>query len=109
MKVVEVEGRTSDDATKKALAELGIRDSSKVNVEEEIVEIGERTCIDLEVVSCGRRAEGVGLRHQRYCRPSGRSHCLCSLGPEGHSIRCVWRRSVGWAIACADISQPSLG
>ncbi len=33
MKVIEVEGRTSDDATKKALAELGIRDSSKVNVE----------------------------------------------------------------------------
>jgi spoIIIJ-associated protein len=33
MKVIEVEGRTSDDATKKALAELGIRDASKVNVE----------------------------------------------------------------------------
>ncbi len=33
MKVIEVEGRTSDDATKKALAELGIRDSSKINVE----------------------------------------------------------------------------
>lgn len=33
MKVIEVEGRTSDDATKKALAELGIRDTSKVNVE----------------------------------------------------------------------------
>ncbi len=33
MKVIEVEGRTSDDATKKALAELGIRDASRVNVE----------------------------------------------------------------------------
>ncbi|HPS56838.1 MAG TPA: RNA-binding cell elongation regulator Jag/EloR [Spirochaetota bacterium] len=33
MKVIEVEGRTADDATKKALAELGIRDASKVNVE----------------------------------------------------------------------------
>lgn len=33
MKVIEVEGRTSDDATKKALAELGIRDSSKINIE----------------------------------------------------------------------------
>ena len=33
MKVIEVEGRTSDDATRKALAELGIRDASKVNVE----------------------------------------------------------------------------
>jgi spoIIIJ-associated protein len=33
MKVIEAEGRTSDDATKKALAELGIRDASKVNVE----------------------------------------------------------------------------
>lgn len=33
MKVIEVEGRTSDDATKKALAELGIKDASKVNVE----------------------------------------------------------------------------
>ena len=33
MKVIEVEGRTTDDATKKALAELGIRDASKVNVE----------------------------------------------------------------------------
>jgi spoIIIJ-associated protein len=33
MKVIEAEGRTSDDATKKALAELGIRDTSKVNVE----------------------------------------------------------------------------
>jgi len=33
MKVIEVEGRTSDDATRRALAELGIRDTSKVNVE----------------------------------------------------------------------------
>lgn len=33
MKVIEAEGRTSDDATKKALAELGIRDVSRVNVE----------------------------------------------------------------------------
>ncbi len=33
MKVIEAEGRTSDDATKKALAELGIRDASKVTVE----------------------------------------------------------------------------
>ncbi|MCU0846322.1 MAG: protein jag [Spirochaetes bacterium] len=33
MKVIEVEGRTADDATKKALAELGLRDASKVNVE----------------------------------------------------------------------------
>ena len=33
MKVIEVEGRTADDATKKALAELGIRDATKVNVE----------------------------------------------------------------------------
>jgi spoIIIJ-associated protein len=33
MKVIEVEGRTVDDATKKAIAELGIIDSSKVNIE----------------------------------------------------------------------------
>jgi len=33
MKVIEIEGRTPDDATKKALAELGIRDSSRVTVE----------------------------------------------------------------------------
>ncbi|HOQ10865.1 MAG TPA: RNA-binding cell elongation regulator Jag/EloR [Spirochaetota bacterium] len=33
MKVIEVEGRTSEDATKKALAELGIKDASKVSVE----------------------------------------------------------------------------
>lgn len=33
MKVIEVEGRTSDDATKKALAELGIRDATRVSVE----------------------------------------------------------------------------
>ncbi|HNW27938.1 MAG TPA: RNA-binding cell elongation regulator Jag/EloR [Spirochaetota bacterium] len=33
MKVIEVEGRTVDDATKKAIAELGITDSSKVNIE----------------------------------------------------------------------------
>jgi spoIIIJ-associated protein len=33
MKVIEVEGRTPDDAAKKALAELGIRDSSRVTVE----------------------------------------------------------------------------
>jgi len=33
MKVIEVEGRTPDDATKKAMAELGIRDTSKVTVE----------------------------------------------------------------------------
>lgn len=33
MKVIEVEGRTADDATKKALAELGIRDASRVSVE----------------------------------------------------------------------------
>lgn len=33
MKVIEAEGRTPDDATKKALAELGIRDVSRVNVE----------------------------------------------------------------------------
>jgi spoIIIJ-associated protein len=33
MKVIEIEGRTPDDAAKKALAELGIRDSSKVTVE----------------------------------------------------------------------------
>ena len=32
MKVIEVEGRTSEDATKKALAELGIKDASKVSV-----------------------------------------------------------------------------
>lgn len=33
MKVIEVEGRTVDDATKKAIAELGISDASKVNIE----------------------------------------------------------------------------
>jgi len=33
MKVIEIEGRTPDDAAKKALAELGIRDSSRVTVE----------------------------------------------------------------------------
>ena len=33
MKVIEVEGRTVDDATKKAIAELGIQDASKVNIE----------------------------------------------------------------------------
>ncbi|OHD72059.1 MAG: hypothetical protein A2W19_03710 [Spirochaetes bacterium RBG_16_49_21] len=33
MKVIEVEGRTVDDATKKALAELGIANSSKINIE----------------------------------------------------------------------------
>lgn len=33
MKVIEVEGRTVDDATKKAIAELGITESSKVNIE----------------------------------------------------------------------------
>lgn len=33
MKVIEVEGRTPDDATKKAMAELGIRDTTKVTVE----------------------------------------------------------------------------
>lgn len=33
MKVFDVEGRTIDDATKKGLAELGIREASKVNVE----------------------------------------------------------------------------
>jgi len=33
MKVTEYEGRTPDDATKKAMAELGIRDASKVKVE----------------------------------------------------------------------------
>lgn len=33
MKVIEVEGRTVDDATKKAIAELGITDSSSVNIE----------------------------------------------------------------------------
>lgn len=33
MKVIEVEGRTVDDATKKAIAELGITDSSKINIE----------------------------------------------------------------------------
>ncbi len=33
MKVIEVEGRTVDDATKKAIAELGITDASKVNIE----------------------------------------------------------------------------
>ncbi len=33
MKVIESEGRTADDAKKKALAELGIRDASIVNVE----------------------------------------------------------------------------
>jgi spoIIIJ-associated protein len=33
MKVIEVEGRTADDAKKKALAELGIRDSSGIKVE----------------------------------------------------------------------------
>ncbi len=33
MKVIESEGRTVDDAKKKALAELGIRDASIVNVE----------------------------------------------------------------------------
>ena len=33
MKVFDVEGRTTDDATKKGLAELGIREASKVNVE----------------------------------------------------------------------------
>lgn len=33
MKVIEVEGRTVDDATKKAIAELGIQDPSKVNIE----------------------------------------------------------------------------
>jgi spoIIIJ-associated protein len=33
MKVIEVEGRTVDDATKKAIAELGITDTSKINIE----------------------------------------------------------------------------
>ena len=33
MKVLEVEGRTPEDATKKAMAELGLSDSSKVRVE----------------------------------------------------------------------------
>ena len=33
MKVIEVEGRTVDDATKKAIAELGITDTAKVNIE----------------------------------------------------------------------------
>lgn len=33
MKVIEVEGRTVDDATKKAVAELGITDASKINIE----------------------------------------------------------------------------
>ncbi len=33
MKVIEAEGRTADDAKKKALAELGIRDASVVNIE----------------------------------------------------------------------------
>ena len=33
MKVFDVEGRTIDDATKKGLAELGIREASRVNVE----------------------------------------------------------------------------
>lgn len=33
MKVIEVEGRTVDDATKKAIAELGITDASTVNIE----------------------------------------------------------------------------
>ncbi len=33
MKVIEVEGRTVDDATKKAIAELGITDSTKINIE----------------------------------------------------------------------------
>jgi len=33
MKVIEAEGRTTDDATKKALAELGLRDSSVEKVE----------------------------------------------------------------------------
>jgi spoIIIJ-associated protein len=33
MKVIEVEGRTVDDVTKKAIAELGITDTSKINIE----------------------------------------------------------------------------
>jgi spoIIIJ-associated protein len=33
MKVIEVEGRTVDEATKKAFAELGIKDKAKVNIE----------------------------------------------------------------------------
>jgi predicted RNA-binding protein Jag len=33
MKVLEMEGRTVDDATKKALNKLGIIDSSQVNIE----------------------------------------------------------------------------
>jgi spoIIIJ-associated protein len=33
MKVFEVEGRTADEATKRGLAELGIRDASKVTIE----------------------------------------------------------------------------
>ena len=33
MKVIEVEGRTVDDATKKALAELGITNASNINIE----------------------------------------------------------------------------
>ncbi len=33
MKVIEVEGRTVDDATKKAYAELGLRNDSKIQVE----------------------------------------------------------------------------
>jgi spoIIIJ-associated protein len=33
MKVIEVEGRTVDDATKKALAELGITNASKVTID----------------------------------------------------------------------------
>ncbi len=33
MKVLEIEGKTVDDATKKAMSELGFEDSSKVNIE----------------------------------------------------------------------------
>jgi spoIIIJ-associated protein len=38
MKVTEYEGRTPDDATKKAMAELGIRDMSKIKVE--VIDVG---------------------------------------------------------------------
>ena len=33
MKIIEVEGRTVDDATKRAMAELGITDAAKIKIE----------------------------------------------------------------------------
>lgn len=47
MKVFEVEGRTPDEATKRTLAELGIKDSSKIRVE--VVDAGKSGIFGLGV------------------------------------------------------------